>query len=220
MENEKNCIGTSRSPIPPMVVIGIAGGIASGKSLVAGLLQQLGAANIDVDRIGHEVLLEQKVKQAIQERWSDDVFDSNGNVNRPALAKIVFDPRHGPLELEHLERMTHPVIGQHLRQRIGEISQAGKHPAVVLDAPVMFKAGWDKECDAILFVDVPLETRRRRAAVRGWSDEQFAAREAAQEPVDWKRSRADCLVDNSGTVAETELQVREFWNQYVSVAEQ
>ena len=203
-----------------MVVIGIAGGIASGKSLVAGILQQFGAANIDVDRIGHEVLHESEVKQAIRKRWSEDVFDSNGNVSRPTLAKIVFDPSHGPQDLEHLERITHPVIGQHLRQRINEISQAGEHPAVVLDAPVMFKAGWDKECDAILFVDVPLETRRRRAAERGWSDEQFAAREAAQEPVDWKRSRADYVVRNSGTVEDTESQVREFWSQYVDVAKQ
>jgi dephospho-CoA kinase len=203
-----------------MVVIGIAGGIASGKSLVAGQLQQLGAASIDVDRIGHEVLLDQQVKQAIRELWGAGVFDDQGNVHRPSLAKIVFDPRHGPDELKHLERITHPVIGQRLRQQIDQLRRHGKHPAVVLDAPVMFKAGWDKSCDAILFVDATAEDRRCRAAQRGWSAEQLAAREAVQEPAAWKRAQADFVVDNSGTIENTQSQVREFWERYVRGTEQ
>ena len=78
----------------------------------------------------------------------------------------------------------------------------------------MFEAGWNTLCSYVLFVDAPREVRLRRAREkRGWSDEQFAAREAAQRPVDWKRERSDVVIDNSGSIEFTCEQVRSWWSR-------
>jgi dephospho-CoA kinase len=80
-----------------------------------------------------------------------------------------------------------------------------------LDAAVMFKAGWHRDCDHILFVDAPRETRLARARQRGWTEEQFAAREAAQLSLEAKKAFADTIIDNSGALSHTIQQVDGFW---------
>ena len=114
-----------------MNVIGILGGVASGKSLVTEQLKQLGAETLDADRFGHEVLREEQVKKALRERWGDAVFDAHGEVSRPSLAKIVFGPPpHGPKELTELEKITHPRITDRLRICIDELSRQGSQKSV------------------------------------------------------------------------------------------
>ncbi|MCA9228913.1 MAG: dephospho-CoA kinase, partial [Planctomycetales bacterium] len=195
-----------------MIVIGVCGGIASGKSLVAAELERLGAVWINADRLGHEVLAESEVKRLIRDRWGSVVFNSDGSVNRAAVAKIVFAaPPAGPVELQHLEKLTHPRIGEKLRERIEQLRQQAAS-AVVLDAPVMFRAGWNRLCDRLLFVDAPRQLRLERARSRGWTEEEFDAREAAQESLTWKQQQSDCVIDNSHTPAHTAHQVQQFWD--------
>lgn len=195
-----------------MIVIGIAGGIASGKSLVSAQLEQLGAVVLDADRTAHEVLSELDVKDAIRTRWGAGVFDADGRVDRAAVAKIVFAPApDGTEQLKFLEQLVHPRIGQRLRGQLDECADRGA-AAVALDAAVMFKAGWDRLCDKIVFVDAPREVRLARSRQRGWSESEFDAREAAQLPVAEKRTRADVVIDNSGTPDETRQQIQCFWN--------
>jgi len=195
-----------------LFIVGILGGIASGKSLVADLLQQRGAAILDGDRAGHEVLRQQEVKQALRRRYGERVFDTDNEVDRKALAEIVFDPTPaGMAELQYLEQITHPRIKVVLRKQMEQLAREGKKVAV-LDAPVMVKAGWDKLCNKIIFVDAPRPLRLERAKRRGWSEAAFERREAAQEPVDVKRALADVVIDNSGNRAHTEEQVECFWN--------
>ncbi len=195
-----------------MMVIGVAGGVASGKSLVSENFRSLGACVLDADRLGHDVLRDQEVQEAIRDRWGAEVFHSDGNVDRKAVATIVFGkPPGGPQELAYLESLTHPRIEERLRVRIERLREMRRFAATVLDAAVMFKAGWDKLCDQIVFVDASRETRLRRAVLRGWTPEQFAARESAQESVEKKRQRADIVIDNSGTPKQTFQQVAEVW---------
>ena len=195
-----------------MVVIGIAGGVASGKSLVTNQLSELGAKVLDVDGLAHEVLLEPLVKSAIRDRWGSAVFDDADNVDRTSLAGIVFAPHPGgPQELEHLERITHPRIGERLRDWIRQLRDEGDVQVAVLDAAVMFKAGWHKACDRILFVEASGEQRWARARQRGWTEAEFRSREAAQEALDMKRQQADTVIDNSGTKEQTFEQVKRFW---------
>jgi dephospho-CoA kinase len=195
-----------------MILIGVAGGVASGKSLVSEQLASFGAEIFDADRTGHEVLRESEVKEAIRLRWGDDVFTGAGEVDRSKVAEIVFaPPPTGPEELAYLEQLTHPRIGQRLQDRMGELARCGQTVAVVLDAPVMFKAGWDKLCDKILFVDAPRDLRLARAKSRGWSEMDFEAREATQESLDLKRRRADVIIDNSSSPEHTYGQVERFW---------
>lgn len=196
-------------------IVGLLGGIASGKSLVAAQLVALGAGLLDADAAGHEVLLRPEVREAIRLHWGDGVFDAAGHVARPALAKLVFaDTPEARADLAHLEQITHPLIGEVLRERAVAMAESGT-PLIVLDAPVMLKAGWDKLCDHLIFVDSPLEVRRERARTRGWSDAEFAAREARQEPVEEKRRLADFTVDNSGSAGGTNLQITRLWPSLV-----
>jgi dephospho-CoA kinase len=195
-----------------MVIIGICGGVASGKSSVSQQFQQLGAAVLDADRLGHEVLRQEKIKQAIHDRWADAVFDSRGEVDRRALAQRVFAPTdQGARDLEYLESLTHPEIGRMIRRRITELEIQQKVPAAVLDAPVMFKAGWDRYCHWLIYVDAPKKLRLERALRRGWTVSQFTQREALQEPPEWKRRRAHFIIDNSGSLQQTFSQVRDVW---------
>jgi dephospho-CoA kinase len=195
-----------------MLVIGVAGGVASGKSVVSQSLVRLGAVLLDADRIGHEVLEEPAVRESIRRTWGDEVFSSEGAVSRPALARRVFaPPPDGPRELAQLEQITHPRIGARLKEQIEGMASRGDVPAAVLDAAVMFKAGWHRHCDWIVFVDAPRETRLERALARGWTAQHFAAREAAQMSVEEKRQFADSIVDNSGSLTHTHQQVERFW---------
>jgi dephospho-CoA kinase len=167
---------------------------------------------LDADRIGHEVLEEPAVREAIRRTWGDEAFTPEGKVSRPALARRVFAPHPaGPRELAQLEQITHPRIGARLKEQIDSLATQGEIPAAVLDAAVMFKAGWHRHCDRILLVDAPRETRLERALARGWTPEQFAAREAAQLPVDQKRQFSDAVIDNSGSLTKTHQQVERFW---------
>jgi dephospho-CoA kinase len=192
-----------------MIVIGILGGVGSGKSTVAAELEKLGAVLIDADRVGHQVLAEPEVIAALRDRWGDDSIDTKGQINRRRVAKIVFDPG-AAAELEFLEQRTHPRIGQILREQI-DTARRQNHQAVVLDAAIMLKTGWDALCDHLLFVDVPEAIRQQRAMARGWTVEDFAAREASQTPLAEKKERADVVIDNSGSVGEVSLQIAEFW---------
>jgi dephospho-CoA kinase len=196
-----------------MLVIGLVGGIASGKSLVAKCFGELGAVVLDADSVGHQVLLESGVKKQIQEIWGDKVFH-RGEVDRSAVAAIVFNPQTGPEELVKLEKIVHPVITVRLIERLTEFRRLGKMPAVILDAPVMFKAGWDALCDRIVFVDAPDWMRTERAMRRGWSKRELQRRESRQMSLNEKRSRATDFIDNSQSPEMTLLQVKQLWQQW------
>jgi len=198
-----------------MKTIGILGGVASGKSLVAKRLAEHGAMVLDGDVTAHEVLREDDVKTAIGERFGPQVIGDDGEIIRSELAKIVFaDDDAGFDALADLEAIMHPRIGARLREKMERIAQAGEAAAIVLDAAVMMKAGWHKLCDVLIFVDASTEARVRRARARGWSAEEVAAREARQTPVAEKRAAADVVIDNSGAVADTFAQVDRFWREF------
>lgn len=202
----KNAVGAS------MIVVGIAGGIASGKSLVAEHLTKLGAVVLDADRAGHAVLCDPDVKAQLRARWGDVVFDGSGEVDRRRVAAIVFAAApDGPRELAWLESVSHPRIRRRLREQMRRLAESGKEVAV-LDAAVMFKAGWDGLCDYLIFVDTPLEQRIARAKLRGWSEAELRSREDSQLPMAEKQRRADFVINNSATVDATLAQVENLWN--------
>ncbi|MEX1223037.1 MAG: dephospho-CoA kinase [Pirellulales bacterium] len=195
-----------------MKVIGIVGGVASGKSFVAGCLARLGARHLDADRTGHEVLREPEVKAQARHRWGETIFDSKGEIDRKKLAEIVFgDGISARRERIYLEQLVHPRIRQRLESEI-EAARAEQRPAVVLDAALLLESDWSTLCDSILFVYAPEALRASRAAERGWTSTDWRRRESSQMPVAEKQAQSQAVIDNAGSAEETERQVRAYWD--------
>jgi len=191
---------SERTHIP---VIGIVGGIGSGKSSVA---RWVAARHNDVslvsgDEIGHEVLTETAVRDAIRKRFGAPVFNADGQINRKALGQVVFgSSREQHSARDDLERIVHPRIRETIAEKIAASAAAGKR-AVLLDAAVLFEAGWNDLCHAVVFIDVPRDERYARLrAIRGWDDAETERRESSQASLESKRSRSQFIVDNSGSV--------------------
>jgi dephospho-CoA kinase len=198
-----------------MKTIGLVGGVASGKSLVAKMLVELGAGLLDADRTGHAVLAEDAaVQRELHKRWGDAVFAADGSVDRAAIASRVF-AASGTAELDRrfLEELLHKRIRRRLLEKKDQFAAEGR-PAVVLDAPVLLEAGWGPMCDVLLMVDVPREIRLQRARQRGWTEAEFDRREAAQWPVEQKRREAHVVIPNDGSEDELRQAVREFWETH------
>jgi dephospho-CoA kinase len=200
-----------------MKTIGLVGGVASGKSLVAQMLAQLGAGVLDADRAGHAVLAEDAdVQDALRQRWGDAVFAADGSIDRAAVAERVFaEGQAGEAEREFLEALVHPRIGRRLEAAKERYAAEGK-VAIVLDAALLFEANWQPLCDLVVMVDAPRTAQLERARRRGWSETDFSRREAAQWPVQEKRSRADVVIRNDGSEQQLRQMVRDFWQSHIA----
>lgn len=192
------------------LVVGILGGIGSGKSAVSnGLSTYFQTYIIDADRIGHEVLGISTVKDSIRRIFGDDVFDRDG-ICRRSLARQVFGAEiHHQQALKKLEEIVHPQIRRIAEQQISEVPDGTE--IVLLDAAVMLEAGWDDLCDYIVFVDVPFEIRLARVQEnRGWTADELRRREASQISVDQKRNASEFVVDNSKSLDDAVRQLVSF----------
>ena len=187
-------------------VIGIAGGIGSGKSLVARQFASLGCGVIDADQLSHQVLNQPQVQDQLRRWWGDEIIDAGGQVDRKAIGRRVFN---APDELRRLEELVHP--GVH-RLREAHRSRYEKDPsviAIVEDCPLLFEVGLDRQCDVVVFVEARREVRLQRVKnKRGWTEQELASREKNQQPLDIKASRADYIVENSEGELQTFDQVR------------
>jgi dephospho-CoA kinase len=195
-------------------LIGILGGVASGKTFVTRALADLGAGVLDADRVGHEVLCTREVEDAVRRQWGEGVFGPDGHVDRARLAGIVFSDSTAAEEHRRLlEQLLHPEIGRRLGRESERLAEAGR-PAAVLDAPLLVEAAWDRMCDLLVYVDAPRPLRLARALERGWSEKDFAAREGVQESLDSKRRLADVVIDTSRSPEDTRAQVERFWRSH------
>ncbi len=141
------------------------------------------------------------IRAAVGGRWGKEVIGPDGEVDRSALAKIVFaPPPDGPRQLVELEKITHPEIRKRLRAEAEQLAQQGR-PVAILDAPVMLKAGWDKLCDAIAFVDCPADQRMARALSRGVDRRRVSAARGGTRVGRRKKALSDFVLDNSRDVS-------------------
>ncbi len=187
-----------------------------GKAAVARQFADLGAAILDADQAGHEALRLPQVEAAAKRRWGNVVFGLDGRIDRARLARTVFAPGpEGRQERSFLEQLTHPEIARRLKHQAEELAVRGTAFAV-LDAALLLEAGWDQMCERVVFVEAPRAIRLARAMKRGWSEEDFTAREGAQDSLDHKRSRADVIIDNSDSHQRTQAQVEQVWASLLS----
>lgn len=184
-------------------VIGIIGGIGSGKTAVAkSLAKEMSVLVLDADGAGHEVLKCDATKTLLKEAFGKKNFDENGDVSRSDLARLVFgnEERHRKA-LKQLEQITHPRIHKYLNDQLAKIQKHQSCDVVVFDAALLLEAGWSESCDAIVYLDVPEPIRLQRVLQRGWTEKQFRDREASQLPLDEKAARAHVTIKNSGEIA-------------------
>jgi dephospho-CoA kinase len=199
-----------------MKTIGLVGGVASGKSLVAKMLVEMGAGLLDADRAGHAVLADDAaVQEAVRERWGSSVFRADGSVDRAAVARQVFGEGDAVRrERQFLENLLHPRIRRRLEDLRKQFTAEGK-PAAVLDAPLLLEAGWGPLCDICLMIDSSRDRRLQRARQRGWTEAEFNRREAAQWSVDDKRREADVTIVNDSSEDELRRSVCSFWQRHI-----
>jgi dephospho-CoA kinase len=184
-------------------VTGISGGIAGGKTTVAELLaQKLNADLISADAITHELLQhDSELKQKIVSRWGAACLAETGGISRKKLGEIVFNSSQ---QLEELNRIIHPRILAEIQNRIGRSTTA----YIVLDAALLFETGLHEVCDVTVFVESNWRDRVRRARQsRGWTEQELERRQAAQMPLSQKRNSSDHIVNNCGSLYETEQQI-------------
>jgi len=176
-------------------IIGIAGGIGAGKSTVAAILAELGAAVVDADRLNHEELDAPEVLSTLQKWWGDRVATPDGRADRGAIRRIV---RDNPRELRRLESLVHPRIARRSEELIAAYRNDPTVRAIVWDAPLLFEAGLADRCDCVVFVDADPEIRLKRLTKkRDWTPEDLRRLEDSQKPLDFKKNRADYIIDNN-----------------------
>ena len=189
------------------VVIGLTGGMASGKSTVARILVKMGFPVLDTDGIGHELMNSpgSVVQARLVARFGRHIIDAQGLVDRPTLAADVFaDPK----ARSELEAILHPAISDEVWQRVSDL--AGTSPLVFLEVPLLIEAGWDKKVRWIVVVDCPPEDQVTRFMTRTGSDQESAeARLKTQISRAERLARADYVIDNSGPVSGLRSQVLE-----------
>jgi dephospho-CoA kinase len=196
----------------PKPVIGLIGGIGSGKSRVAEAFAWHGAYLISGDQLGHEALRQPDIIAQVVRRFGPEVLDEHGSIIRRRLGAVVFAD---PAERRVLEAMVFPWIERRFAAEVKAAQAEPRVALIVFDAAILLEAGWNKRCDWIVYVHAPREVRLQRLAEqRGWSAKEVEARENAQMPLTDKVTRADFVVDNSGPPGQLESQVRNLLQQW------
>lgn len=187
-------------------VLGVTGNIASGKSIVTAELERLGATVFDADTIYHELIAPgQPLLGRIRARFGDGVINPDGSLNRAALGAIVFAD---PAELAALDAITHPAVMAETDRRVA----AATTPVAVIDAVKLIESGHADHCDQVWLVIARPDQQVTRLSKRNrLSKDEAMRRVAAQPPLETKRRRADVVIDNSGSIAQTQAQVRAHW---------
>lgn len=192
-----------------MYIIGLTGGIASGKSTVSTMLEELGAYIIDTDKIAHAVVMpKQPALLDIIDHFGLRVILPDGSLNRELLGDIIFK---NPEERSCLEKIVHPYIEKQVNESIGQAEKLG-HTVVVIDVPLLFEAGWQHRVDEIWVVYVDIKIQVSRLIARNQlTYEQAMERINSQLNIEEKAKRSHVVIDNALNRENTREQVNAAW---------
>ncbi len=192
-------------------VIGLVGGIASGKSQVAKILSEMGSSIIDADVVSHQVRAMPEVVDMIAESLGQSLrLPTNPpTVDKVQLSTLVFgDSAEHTENRKVLESIVHPRIHDEIKRQLRDWRKSPAGRAMILDIPLLFEKGWEGECDEVWFVDTPRSRRLEFAKARGWSEAEFDSREEAQWSIDKKRMCSSVIVANDSTIDDLRATVR------------
>ncbi|MBI2953515.1 MAG: dephospho-CoA kinase [Chloroflexi bacterium] len=196
-----------------MIIIGLTGNIACGKSLVAEMLRQLGAEVLDADGVVHELMANRSdLRNRIVAEFGEGVTTPDGGIDRTKLGAIVFTDREA---MARLESILHPAV----LERIEEALRTSRAPAIVIEAIKLIEAGLSQRCDSVWVVACrPEQQLERMVRDRQLSPAAAMVRIKAQPPAAEKLQFADVIIDNSGSTEQTWEQVRQAWRGLVGPA--
>jgi dephospho-CoA kinase len=210
-----------------LLKVGLTGGIASGKSVVGEMFVALGAHLIQADAIAHELMQPgQAVYQAVVRHFGDGILNPDGTVNRARLAEAAFGAPAAPQlsRVQELNQIVHPVVIQKQEEWMEEVGRSDPHAIAMVEAALILEAGMAKRFDRLIVVTCRPDQRVQRWAARLGVDEGTARREvtrrmAAQFPDEEKIKAADYLIDNSGSLDETQRRTGEVFRELKRDAE-
>jgi dephospho-CoA kinase len=194
-----------------MLKIAITGGAGSGKSVVARMFQELGAAVLDADEVAHAVVAVGAAAWGeLKQAFGSEFFREDGELDRQRMARLVFSD---PEARRRLNAIVHPYVAREIRERLESLERQGA-PLVLVEVPLLFEAGLQGGYDKVIVVDVGPDEQRRRLQVR----DQRSAGEIqgiidAQMPLAEKAAKADYVVNNRGSLGETRAQVEKIWRE-------
>ena len=196
-----------------MLVIGLTGSIGTGKSEVTQVLQELGAEVINADQVGHEAYTPHTESwNAVVDAFGRDILQPDGEIDRRKLGAIVFAD---PVQLAKLNGIMHPRMADMVAEKTEQMRSRGVQ-VVVVEAALMFEAGWETLVDEVWATDSSLEIVFERLMSRNGMDEQeVRKRIGSQMDIQERLDRADVVVDNSGDVAALEATVKSLWKSRI-----
>jgi len=189
------------------------GGIASGKSTVAAEFVKLGCKVIDADKITHELLNRDAIKEKIVAFLGRDIVDTTGNIDRKRLGEIVFADYD---KLAMLNRIIHPLVIEHVEELIEQYKQQNQIKAIVLDMPLLVEIGWAERCDRLIFVSCEQKIRTERAKKQGFDKNQLKIRENFQISLDNKLALADNMVENNSDFSAMVRQIADIFSDIMN----
>ncbi len=196
-------------------IVGILGGIGSGKSAVAAEFAKLGCKVIDADRIAHQLLDEPAVKDIIVTSFGSSVLDSAGKLDRGELGEVVFADKE---KLSVLNEIIHPAVLRKAEELIELYNHQSEVKAIVLDMPLLVEVGWDKRCDRLIFVDCEEKLRAERGK-KTWifkeNEDKIKIRENFQISLDNKAGLSDNVIDNNSGFSALARQVADIFSNIV-----
>jgi len=193
-------------------IIGILGGLGSGKSTVANEFAKLGCKVIDADKISHELLKRKTVKEKIVDLFGKAILDCEGKIDHKKLANVVFADAD---KLSSLNRVIHPLVLEQAEGLIKLYNRQNQVKAIVLDMPLLVEVGWAKRCDKLIFVDCKRQLRVERAKKMGFDENQLKIRENFQISLDNKAGIADNSIENNSGFLVLAKQVADIFSDIV-----
>ena len=200
-----------------MLIAGLTGGIATGKSTVAEMFAQAGATVVDADKLAHQALARDGAAYtAVTQAFGPSIVTAAGEIDRKTLGDLVFSD---PLEKQRLNRIVHPFVFNAIEDRLKQLQNGAFDGVVILDIPLLIETGRHAGCDEVIVVTIPESLQLRRLVERDRLEEAQAwQRIHSQMPIEEKRRHATFLIDNSGSRTETRRQVEHVYKQLLAAA--
>ena len=210
--------------MPAVLKVGLTGGVAAGKSVVAEMFAAQGAQVIQADQISHQLMQPgQAVYREVVDHFGAGILDPDGSVNRARLAELAFGGSHLPSRVQELNQIVHPAVIRRQEEWMAEVGRRDPHAIALVEAALILEAGMAGRFDRLVVVTCQPEQRIERWSQRLKVDQETARREverrmAAQLPDEEKIKAADYVIDNSGSLDETSRQVKKIYAELKSEA--